>query len=196
MAIWQLARTILYGVLFVSSLLTFILSAAFVGKTESDIGGYYEASVELLVTGILAMVALPILHFLFHRRGSTSIVGSLLVELIVVFLLWALFLGGAAAMADQLPGLSSRWCTGTLCSLGRAVEAFAWICWVALTLLFALLLAAGILAHRNGGSGAWTGPFALGEGVAAPRTTGATTAPAATTTTAAPAQRPVEMTAV
>ncbi|GAA5854427.1 hypothetical protein JCM8547_001818 [Rhodosporidiobolus lusitaniae] len=195
MSLWLLTRTILYAVLALSSLLTFILAAAFVGRTEDEYGGYYRSSVELLVTGILAMIALPVLHFLFHRRGSQSIVGSLLVELVVVFVLWLLFLGGAAAMADQLPGLNSSYCDTSLCSLGRAVEAFAWISWIALTLLFALLLTGGILAHRRGDSGAWSGPFSL-EGDL--NTKSAPTAPAGTAQPAAAAApaRPVEMSAV
>ncbi|GAA5895982.1 hypothetical protein JCM6882_005579 [Rhodosporidiobolus microsporus] len=193
--VWLLIRTILYAVLAVTSILTFILSAAFVGKTEADFDGYYEASVELLVTGILAMITLPVLHFLFHRRGSTSIIGSLMVELAVVFVLWALFLGGAAAMADQLPGLSSSYCTGTLCSLGRAVEAFAWISWVCLTFLFIGLLTFGILGHTRGNGAVWTGPFTTDVGAGSAKA-GTTTA-AAPGTTAAPAPaRPVEMSAV
>ncbi|GAA6001427.1 hypothetical protein JCM10207_006661 [Rhodosporidiobolus poonsookiae] len=187
--VWLLIRTILYAVLVLSSFLAFVLSAAFVGKTESDFDGYYESSVEILATSIIALIAIPVFFLLFWRRASVSIVGSLLVETIVVFVLWALYLGGAAAMADQLPGLSSRFCTGTLCGLGRAVEAFAWISWVVLTLLLAGLLTFGIIGSVRGVSGTWTGPFSAEVGAGAPKA-GAT---GAHTTTTAPGAAPVEM---
>ncbi|GAA5828884.1 hypothetical protein JCM11251_005907 [Rhodosporidiobolus azoricus] len=195
--VWLLVRTILYAILIFSAFLTFVLSAAFIGKTNSDFNGYYEASVVTLVAGILAMIVLPVLHFLFHRRASPSILGSLVVELSIVFILWALFLGGAAAMADQLPGLSSSYCRGTLCSLGRAVEAFAWISWVCLTLLFIGLLTFGIIGHTRGNGGVWMEPLTTQVGAGKSARTPTTAAAAPGTTTAAPApSRPVEMAAV
>ncbi|GAA5975402.1 hypothetical protein JCM11641_004254 [Rhodosporidiobolus odoratus] len=163
MSVWLLTRTILYAIAIASSFFAFILAAAFVGKTEADFDGYYEASVELLVTSILALVILPVLHFFFHRRGSPSVAGSLMVELAVVFVLWALFLGGGAAMASDLPGLNSNWCDAQICGIGRALEAFTWITWVALTILFGLLLAFGILGQSRGEAGVWRNPFNPGS---------------------------------
>lgn len=120
----------------------------------------------------------PHRHFLFHRRGSNSIVASLAVELGLLAVLWAIMLGetllnslfleisvliewvptgGAAAMSDQLFGLS--WCTGSLCSLGRAVQAFAWIAWISLTLLLALVITLAVLSKKKGDESIWTRPL-------------------------------------
>ncbi|GAA6054262.1 hypothetical protein JCM3770_005149 [Rhodotorula araucariae] len=202
MAVWLLVRTILYAVIIVSSFLAWILAAAFIGKTKADWGVYYGSAVCVLVAGLLGCFVLPVLHFAFHRRNKVSPVASLLAETIVVFVLWALFLGGAAGMADRLPGLSSTFCTASICSLGRAVEAFAWIAWIALLFLLIGLLTFGILATKSHGSGVWAEPFSADVGAARGTGTHAAekgighSAPAATPAASAPAARPVEMAAV
>ncbi|TNY24687.1 Proteophosphoglycan ppg4 [Rhodotorula diobovata] len=213
MNLWLLVRTTLYAVLAVSSFLTWVLAAAFIGKTESEFDTYYGSTACLLASGLLAFFTLPVLHFMFHRRGKASMVGSLAVELAVVFVLWALFLGGAAGMADRLPGLSSTYCDSSVCSLGRSVEAFAWISWVMLTFLLVGLITFGALGHKRRGSGVWKEPFSVDAGTGHAAGTGATekgvghtaAAPpaAAPPTTAAPAPganynetRPAEVTAV
>ncbi|KAI5480802.1 hypothetical protein MNV49_007212 [Pseudohyphozyma bogoriensis] len=73
---FALIRTILYAVFLLWALLTFVLAAALIGKTEK------------------AVVA-P-LHFLFHRRATASILAVFWVELAVVGVLWMLYLGGSS----------------------------------------------------------------------------------------------------
>jgi len=93
-------------------------------------------------------------------------------------------------MADRIPGLSSSFCSGTLCSLGRAVEAFAWISWVALTFLLAGLVTFGALAHKRHGSTVWKAPFSAdvgGSGAPGPATTSATEKGISNTTATTPA---------
>ncbi|GAA5996732.1 uncharacterized protein JCM10292_003168 [Rhodotorula paludigena] len=157
MAILLLLRTIAYGAVAFTSFLAWILAAAFIGRTSNDFGVYYESAVVVLVAGLLTNCLLPPLHWFFHRRQSASIIASLLVETILVFLLWVLFLGGAAALSDRLPGL--QYCSGSLCSLGRAVQAFAWLSWILLTFLFALLVVVGILQTMRSSSGVWMEPW-------------------------------------
>lgn len=116
-------------------------------------------------------------------------------------------------MADRLPGLSSTYCDSSVCSLGRSVEAFAWISWVMLTFLLVGLITFGALGHKRRGSGVWKEPFSVDAGTGHAAGTGATekgvghtaAAPpaAAPPTTAAPAPganynetRPAEVTAV
>ena len=66
--------------------------------------------------------------------------------------------GGAAAMSDQLLGLS--YCNGSLCSLGRAVQAFAWISWIALTLLLVLVIVLAVVSLRSKtNESIWTKPL-------------------------------------
>ncbi|GAA5833638.1 hypothetical protein JCM9279_001583 [Rhodotorula babjevae] len=164
MSVWHLVRTVLYAVLVVSSFLAWVLAAAFIGKTESDLDVYFGSAACVLVAGLLAFFTLPVLHFYFHRRAKPTPVAWLATEIAIVFVLWALFLGGAAGMADRIPGLSSSFCSGTLCSLGRAVEAFAWISWVALTFLLAGLVTFGALAHKRHGANVWKAPFSADVG--------------------------------
>ncbi|GAA5895391.1 hypothetical protein JCM8208_005996 [Rhodotorula glutinis] len=193
MSVWLLVRTVLYAVLVVSSFLSWVLAAAFIGKTESDLDIYFGSAACVLVAGLLAFFALPVLHFFFHRRAKPSPIAWLATEIAVVFALWALFLGGAAGMADRIPGLSSSFCSGSLCSLGRAVEAFAWISWVALTFLLAGLVTFGALGHKHHGSNVWKAPFSAdvgGSGAPGPATTGTTEKGISNTTTATTAAAP------
>lgn len=66
-------------------------------------------------------------------------------------------LGGAAAMSDQLGGL--YYCNGSICSLARATQAFAWLTWITLTVLLALVATLAILSTRNTEQSVWTRPL-------------------------------------
>jgi hypothetical protein len=97
-------------------------------------------------------------HFLFHRRNSTHVLSSILVELVLVFVLWCLFVGGAGALSSGFGWVWWGW-TNTISGTGKATQAFAWLTWVDLTLLLAFLLTFAIFGHRNHGSQAWTQPI-------------------------------------
>ncbi|GAA6008181.1 hypothetical protein JCM11491_001917 [Sporobolomyces phaffii] len=160
-----LARTILYSVVIFASFFSFVLSAAFIGRTNSDFESYNEGSAAVLAASLLILLSLPVLHFLFHRRGSTSIVGSLAVELALVSVLWVIMLGGAAAMSDQMRGLGG--CTASLCSLARAVQAFAWIAWISLSLLLALVVTLAVVSARaKSTDSVWTRPLDVDRSLA------------------------------
>lgn len=60
-------------------------------------------------------------------------------------------------MSDQLIGLS--YCNGSLCSLGRAVQAFAWISWIAITLLLSLVIILAVISLKNTNEFIWTKPL-------------------------------------
>lgn len=62
-------------------------------------------------------------------------------------------------MSDQLPGLG--YCRGSICSLGRAVQAFAWLAWIALTFLLGLVATLAILSATNHEEAMWTRPLNL-----------------------------------
>ncbi|KAM0791309.1 hypothetical protein ACM66B_005781 [Microbotryomycetes sp. NB124-2] len=152
-----MTRTVLYAVLIVSSFLSWVLAAAFVGQSAF----YYASPVVVLVAGLIAFLVLPPLHFLIHRRNTASILGSVGVEVVILFVLWMLFVGGAGGMADRLPGLTSSFCDSTLCGLGRATMAFAWISWICITILLGLALFVLITGSRNN-TAAWREPLVFG----------------------------------
>jgi len=63
-------------------------------------------------------------------------------------------------MSDQLLGLS--YCNGSLCSLGRAVQAFAWISGIALTLLLSLAILVAVISSRTKtNESIWTKPLEI-----------------------------------
>ncbi|ORY89289.1 hypothetical protein BCR35DRAFT_300408 [Leucosporidium creatinivorum] len=182
MALLVLIRTVLYSVFAFWALLTFILAAAFVGQTNKDGLGYSQSAAELIAAGILGLATLPVLHFLFHRRANGSILSSILVELIAVSVIWLLFLGGAAAISnDVLPFVGSRFCDASFCHLGQATAAFAWLSWITLTALLGLVLF-DLIYFSIKSKAAWKEPFA------------AHAAAGTTKGEAAPAQGTAEMT--
>ncbi|GAA5948112.1 hypothetical protein JCM3765_007115 [Sporobolomyces pararoseus] len=153
----SLARTALYSIVIFWSFLAFVLSAAFIGRTNNDFSTYNEGSAAVLAAALLILLTLPVVHFFFHRRGSASIVASVLVELVLLSVLWVIMLGGAAAMSDQLGGL--YYCSGSICSLARATQAFAWLTWITLTILLALVATLAILSTRKAEQSVWTRPL-------------------------------------
>lgn len=172
-------RTILYSVFLLWALLVFILAAALTGELEHDFNTYYKAGVELLVASILSFLVIP-LHLLYHRRPTTSVFGSLWVEIAFLSVLFLLYLGGAAAAADQL---DSAWCDAlkllfgglSECATSDALQAFAWLAWITLLVLISFLVVTAVLEFRNGRESVWTEQYALTEKSRVP-------APAATTT--------------
>lgn len=90
-------------------------------------------------------------HFLFHRRPTTSVVGTVGGELVVLGALSFLYLGGAAAISDHLYdgcdyyggfyfnplSYPSPYYTGfNYRGTARALEAFAWLAWLSTPFFF------------------------------------------------------------
>ncbi|KAK4056716.1 hypothetical protein OIO90_002268 [Microbotryomycetes sp. JL221] len=171
--ILALSRTVLYGITIFTSFLAWILAAAFTGRTPA----YFASPVVVLVAGLFANIVLPPLHFLIHRRSTASVLGSVGVEVGILFVLWMLFVGGAGGMADRLP-LNSSFCDSSLCSLGRATEAFAWITWICITLLLAMALY-GLISGSRTNSTAWRDPLVFsGSGETSSKGISSNSAPA------------------
>ncbi|BGP24829.1 proteophosphoglycan ppg4 [Rhodotorula toruloides] len=157
---WALVHTLLVAVATVTSILTFALAIAYTAKLQSHFEWYDPAAAELIAASFILLLSLPVLHFLFHLRKSTHVIASVLVELVLVFVLWCLFLGGAAALSSGGWGWGWwRW-TSTISGTGKATQAFAWLTWVDLTFLLAFLITFAIFGHRNNGSQTWTQPVA------------------------------------
>ncbi|KAF8883908.1 hypothetical protein CPB84DRAFT_1965103 [Gymnopilus junonius] len=185
----HIVRIILYLFLFVTSTVLLALTAYRVHHTKSsDNVDYYTGKVhfwdpivvELLVTSILAMLAS--LYFISAIAGRVSQLGNYLVEHIVLFILWVMFLIGAAIQTHDFIHL--KHCRGfdKQCRVLETIKGFAWICFsFTFFLVFASL---GNMAQRHVGL---TGPLhgweeggaaTYNAGTAAPTTTtGAATGP-------------------
>ncbi|GAA5874557.1 hypothetical protein JCM16303_002904 [Sporobolomyces ruberrimus] len=153
----SIVRTSLYSIVIVSAFFSFVLASAFIGRTNDDFGSYNESSAAVLAASLLILLTLPLLHFLFHRRRAQNIIASVLIELVVLSILWIIMLGSAAAMSDQFQGVNG--CDLSLCDLSRAVQAFAWISWIALTLLLAIVVVTVILSARRSQESFWMKPL-------------------------------------
>ncbi|GAA5978137.1 hypothetical protein JCM5350_007408 [Sporobolomyces pararoseus] len=136
----------------------FLLSPASTNFRSGGFARYYEPSVELLAASAILILVLPILHFGIHYRTSyAGILSSISFELIVLFILWCLFLGGVAATTSDLGTAfrNTRFCRQSrICSLGRTIEILSWVEWSSLTLLIFLIAGVGI----SKGSGKWNRP--------------------------------------
>lgn len=78
----------------------------------------------------------------------------------MLFVLWLFFLGGAASLSDSFGVLTSYYCNlFSYCSLARATQAFAWLSWITLTALLAVVLFGAIQGHRQAGKAAWRQPY-------------------------------------
>ncbi|SCV71937.1 BQ2448_4631 [Microbotryum intermedium] len=166
--LWHAIRQYLYYVLFLWFLLTFVISIGFIARTNTELEYYYDGAALLLASSILGFGLIG-LHFAVHRRGNTSIVGSLLVETAVVGFLWILFLAGSAELTNNFP--SGYRCYFNLCHLFRATQAFGWLTWITLTLLLANLIVAGIRSGTKSQNHlkTWKAPYSVhGENAANP----------------------------
>ncbi|GAA5984173.1 hypothetical protein JCM10908_006080 [Rhodotorula pacifica] len=85
----------------------------------------------------------PYSVFLSYARTKEWPNGALILEFAATFVVWALFLGGAAALSNKYS--SWGWCFGTTCSLARAVEAWSWLSWISATFLLVFVGIAGCM---------------------------------------------------
>ena len=94
--------------------------------------------------------AIPMVGFFFFI--PTSIVASVATHLIFLTLTWIMWTAAAASVTEMLGG-------GLNCSTQRifvycgqlnALEAFAWIIWIIVTIAFFVVLVRGIISARRG----------------------------------------------
>ncbi|EAU87486.1 hypothetical protein CC1G_02245 [Coprinopsis cinerea okayama7 len=160
--------------------------------------------VELLVTSILAILGSFWFLVALCTRSRLGGLGSFASEAIYLFIIFVMFLVGAAYTTHHW--LSLRWCDGyRVCSVLQTIKAFSFICWglTCLLLLFALIdmlwtkSTCGDAAAGGGSRKSAMYPAAGAAAAPAAATYPETrTAPAAApaTTTAAPAARTTETT--
>ncbi|GAA5835558.1 hypothetical protein JCM3766R1_006447 [Sporobolomyces carnicolor] len=157
MSVTTFVRTLFYAVATATAIATLGLAAAFIAETSKRFEGYYDVSAELLAAGVIFILTLAPLHFIIHLgknrpRGLASI-GA---EVAIIFINWALFLGGAAALTSDLGDAFRYSACGQirLCVLGKALVAVAWATWGLLNGLLFMVVAVGIQGRI------WDHPFA------------------------------------
>ncbi|KAH9969114.1 hypothetical protein BC827DRAFT_315497 [Russula dissimulans] len=82
---------------------------------------------------------------------STLILTGIAAHVIFLFLSWVFWLSGAAAITEALGGGLNCDLHIVYCGQLNALEAFAWIIWVLLTLGFIVVLALAVRARQRGG---------------------------------------------
>ncbi|GAA5948083.1 hypothetical protein JCM3765_007102 [Sporobolomyces pararoseus] len=150
-------RTGFYSFSIGISIANLIICSFFINEVSNRLYGYYEPSVELIAASAISILVLSILHVGFHfrRRNYSGFISSLGFELIVLFILWCLFLGGAAAITSDLgPAFrNTRLCRQSkICSLGKTIQILSWIEWSSLTIL---LFIVGAVSLSGKGGNVW-----------------------------------------
>ncbi|KAF5378574.1 hypothetical protein D9615_007125 [Tricholomella constricta] len=195
-------RIALYALLAVFSIILIGLTASRIHHTKSLSSpdplhagfGYYDPIVvELLVTSIFSFLwALPLM-FCIGARTEAGFIGSYLFEMVGLFILWVMYLVGAAIFSHKFHGVS--FCRGFFnqCRVVTAILAWSWINWA---IVFFLLIAsvASLFSSRTSATSPLHGRGAAGTTAAGTGAAYGTTrnAPATTTTGAAPETRGVD----
>ncbi|KAJ2916359.1 hypothetical protein MD484_g4070, partial [Candolleomyces efflorescens] len=184
------ARIFFHGLLWCCAVVLLGLTAYRIHYTKRSNTGdvltsrthYYDPIiVELLVTSILTFIgSLAIIAMIASRMGGPK---SFMGELLFLFIVWVMFLVGAAITTHKW--LHLKWCRGSqkVCRILETIKAFSWICFGLISFLMLFAIADYFWSrHRKGGSayGGSTYPEA--------RTT--TTAPATYTAPAPATQQP------
>jgi len=154
-------RTFLYVVLWVFALVCFGLSAARIhytthlprGDPLNNGHNFYDPIVaELLATSFLTMIWAPFVVHMISGMREHRFFSRVWHELLGLFILWILFLVGAAIATSIWPNLPSFCSQFEACRLLDAMLAFAWLCWIALCAQIVITL---IFASVNG---SWNDP--------------------------------------
>ncbi|KAF8582439.1 hypothetical protein K439DRAFT_152591 [Ramaria rubella] len=167
------ARLYLYWSFLLWTILLFALSLARLSYTEDIPKGdplnngkdFFDPSVvALLVSSLLALLWTPVMLYTLISQYIHAYLTLVYFELAVAGVLWILWLGSTAAATNVWPNLSFcvqfRACTNL-----QAMIAFAWLGWIALTVLILLTVVTAIRtkAWREHSHGPWAdGPLFWG----------------------------------
>ncbi|KAI0354295.1 hypothetical protein OH77DRAFT_1496869 [Trametes cingulata] len=151
---------------------------------------YYNFAVLAIAVGGITMLSVPVMLLIdFLRTGAfTSMV---LVELVWLSILWVLWIAAAALTADQT-GTAFTTCDyayailNQVCNETRAIEAFAFLAWIAL-LAYTITLLVVALINANRGAPMWKSSIKQQPSLAPP------VAPAASVPPTAAGQPPMGM---
>lgn len=147
--LFPIIRATLYIILFVFATVEFGLTAARLHYTTHLPPGdplnsghkFYDPIVaELLASALLAMLWAPMVIHMIHGRYEFRYLSRVWHELTGLFVLWILWLVGAAVATSIWPNLPSFCSQFSACRLLTAMVAFAWLGWLTLTALMATTL--------------------------------------------------------
>ncbi|KAN0061788.1 hypothetical protein ACQY0O_005781 [Thecaphora frezii] len=99
-----------------------------------------------------------ILFTVLFLTGKGGIITSIAGHGIWIFLTWLFFVAGAGALTNNVNGSCDDWFFFPYCNSVKALEAFAWMSWIVLTLM---LIVIGIV-----GAGSFRGGKSVKEGLA------------------------------
>ncbi|KAF8060190.1 hypothetical protein FPV67DRAFT_334474 [Lyophyllum atratum] len=162
-------RIALYTALAIFSIVLMGLTAARIAHTKSLGLGYNPIIAELLSVSILSFLwSLPIM-WCIGRRFEGGYASSYLTELLGLFVLWVMYLVGAAIHATLFHNANVCWGISPQCRIMTAIQAFAWINWIIISFLILAALAnlifgraGGLTAPLHGRHGAETAAAAGG----------------------------------
>jgi hypothetical protein len=158
----RLARTVVYGVVSVFSLVVIITAAIVTNYTTSArrFGYYYSYAALGIATAILTLFTLPIMWFLSEKRKG-SVVSMSVVDISWGWFLWIMWLSTAST--------STGWWTDcsffgesqfeTACRSSQALTAFSFLNWLFLMFYNFTLFAFTIRQHMRGNTGVWRQPI-------------------------------------
>jgi len=151
-----LVRMIVFGVVCVLSLINFALGCHLTSVFYANGVSYYYYAARYyafgplaIVTGLLTLLTLPVMYWLsVSRKGAFT--SYVVVEVAWCWFLWIMWIATAG---------STVWvnaASGGLASEVQALEAFAFLNWLALMFYTFTLFVVAIMAHNKGNSGVWT----------------------------------------
>ncbi|KIM69912.1 hypothetical protein SCLCIDRAFT_12609 [Scleroderma citrinum Foug A] len=90
-------------------------------------------------------------YLIFFFALPSTVVSSVLSHIVLLVLTWIFWTAGAASVTSMLGGgLNCSQTVFAYCSQLNAMEAFAWLIWILVTLLLIVVTIRGILATRRG----------------------------------------------
>ncbi|KAF9039829.1 hypothetical protein BJ165DRAFT_1494304 [Panaeolus papilionaceus] len=183
-------RLFLYACLFVTSVVLLGLTGYRIHYTKNLDGGdiltnqshFYDPIIaELVSTSSLAILASLWFMTAIAARIGRGPLGTYMSELLSLFIIWVMFLVGAAITTHKWNNL--KWCRGGFktCRILETIKAFSWICWGFTTFLL-LASIANMMRNRHTPAG----PVHGRRDDVYPETRQTTTTTTARNTTAAP----------
>ncbi|KAL5519862.1 hypothetical protein ACEPAG_1522 [Sanghuangporus baumii] len=120
---------------------------------------FYDPIVaELMASAALALIWAPLVGLMIHGRKEYRYFSRVWHEILGLFILWVLWLVGAAIATHIWPNLPSFCPQFEACRVLTAMLAFAWMGWIVLTFLLAatFMYAVANRSWREPAHGHWT----------------------------------------
>ncbi|KAI0698610.1 hypothetical protein BC835DRAFT_646204 [Cytidiella melzeri] len=152
-----LTRTIVFGVVTLLSIIVLGLAAHMISETTANADIYFTFDAFAVAVSVMTWCTLPAM-WIIDRLRHGAITSFIFVELIWLGILWVLWLASAALSASDISGVDCAVADSifipswihTACGEAKAVTAFGWLIWFALSGYLVALLFLSITAHNNG----------------------------------------------